>query len=272
MIKSMDSSPSSFNQQNNSLQYRDTAPYCARNLIGALLRESEKVFALLSAGEPLENIREQATNGTLFSQKALLSRKRFWNMLSVRYFQLPDWVINDLIGAYRVAPHSAEFTSLLYVHYALRDHLTFDFITQRLWSKWNSHQLDVSPDDILKMLDESAESEPQIATWTDATRERLSTIILSSLRDFGVLSGKQKKRLTKPVLPLFVVEHILHILTAEGVRGNTVLKDPIWRLFLCTDDEIAHYLQQLGLNRRIHFERVGETVVLQTPAEWESPE
>ncbi|MDG6251549.1 BrxA family protein, partial [Methanocalculus sp.] len=233
------------------------------------LIESEKVFALLSGGESLDNIREKAINGTLFSQKAQLSRKRFWNMLSVRYFQSPDWIIDDLIVAYRSGPHSTEFTSLLYVHYALCDHLTFDFITQVLWNKWNSHQYDVSPDDILKMLDDTVEYEPQITTWTNATRKRLSTIILSSLRDFGVVSGKQKKKLIKPVLPLFSVEHILHILTAEGVRGNAVLKDPIWRLFFCAEDEVAHYLQQLGLKRRIGFERVGETVVLQTPAEWE---
>ncbi len=268
----MDSSPSPLNRQNTSDQSRDTSPYRARNLIGALLIESEKVFGLLSEGAALDTVREQAVDGTLFSQKALLSRKRFWSMLGVRYFQLPEWALNDIIEARRNGPHSSEFISLLYVHYALSDHLTFDFITQTLWKKWLSHEHDVSPDDMLKMHDDSAESEPQIEKWTASTRERLSTIVLSALKDFGVLSGRQKKKLVKPVLPLFAAEHILHILIEEGVRGNNILKDPTWRLFFCSEDDVAHIFQQLGLNRKIGFERVGDTVVLQTPAEWERQE
>lgn len=249
-------------------RYRDISPYRARNLVGALLTESERVFGCLAEGLPLEEIHERAIHGTLFTQRALLSRKRFWYMLQSRYFNLPEWVLNEMIEAYRRGPHSQEFISLLYLHYALSDHFTFDFITKDLWEKWVLQQFSVSRDDILKMLDDSAESEPQIKKWTEATRIKLAGIILSSLRDFGVLEGKQKKKLVKPVLPLNTAAHTLHILTAEGVKGNDVLSDPVWHLFLCTEDDVAHHLQQLALNRIIHFERVGRTVVLQTPDEW----
>jgi len=189
-------------------------------------------------------------------------------MLQSRYFKLPAWALDELVEAYRCGPHSREFISLLYVHYALSDRFTFDFITRDLWKKWSLQQVWVSSDDILKILDDHAESEPQIKTWTEATRVKLAGIILSSLRDFGVLEGKMKKKLVKPVLPLNAVEHILHILTAEGVKGSDVLSDPTWRLFFCTEDEVAHHLQHLALKRIIHFERAGRTVVLQTPEEW----
>lgn len=251
-----------------SSHYHDTSPYRARNMIGALLIESEKVFGCLEAGHSLEEIREMALHGTLFTQRALLSRKRFWTMLQGRYFKLPKWALDELIEAYRSCPHGREFVSLLYVHYALCDRFTFDFITRVLWEKWSLQQFNVANDDILKMLDDCAEAEPQVTTWTEATRVKLAGIILSSLRDFGVLEGKLKKRLVKPVLPLKTAEHILRILTAEGVRGNDVLTDPTWRLFLCTEDEVAHHLQHLALKRIIHFERAGRTVVLQTPDEW----
>ena len=252
-------------------RYRDKSPYHARNLVGALLVESEKVFGCLAEGLPLEEINEKAVHGTLFTQRALLSRKRFWYMLQSRYFDLPEWVLKEMIEVYRCGPHSQEFISLLYLHYALSDHFTFDFITEDLWEKWTRQQFDASRDDILKRLDNSAELEPQIKSWTEATRIKLAGIILSSLRDFGVLEGKQKKRLVKPVVPQKTVEHILHILTAEGVKGSDVLSDPTWRLFLCTESDVAHHLQHLALKRVIHFERVGKTVVLQTPEEWDRP-
>jgi hypothetical protein len=40
-----------------------------------------------------------------------------------------------LVEAYRYGPHSQEFISLLYLHYALSDHFTFDFITEDLWEE-----------------------------------------------------------------------------------------------------------------------------------------
>jgi len=251
--------------------YRDKSPYHARNLVGALLVESERVFGCLAEGLPLEDVREKAVHGTLFTQRALLSRKRFWYMLQTRYFDLPEWVLHEIVEAYRYGPHSQEFISLLYLHYALSDHFTFDFITEDLWEKWLRQQFDVSREDVLKKLDESAESEPQIKSWTEATRIKLAGIILSSLRDFGVLEGKQKKRLVRPVIPQKTTEHILHVLTAEGIKGSDVLADPIWRLFFCTESDVAHHLQHLALKRIIHFERVGKTVVLQTPDEWSRP-
>ena len=262
--------PNSEGNLDEIVNYRDSDPYCARNLMGALLKESEKVFQCLEQGLPISEIRDRALNGKIFTQKAHLSRKRNWNTVYIRYLKLPEWVLQDIIEAYKSGPHSSEFISLLYLHYVLSDHLTFDFITQILWDKWNTQNYSVSRDDILKMLDDASDSESKINTWTDATRMRLSSIILSSLKDFGILSGKQKKKLLKPVLPLPTAEHILRILTAEGLQGNLVIKDPIWRLFFCTENDVANYLQQLSFNRRIRFEKVGDTVMITTPEEWEN--
>jgi hypothetical protein len=46
------------------------------------------------------------------------------------------------------------------------------------------------------------------------------------------------------------------------------LRDSCWRLFFCEENDVAHILSQLAQERRIHFERVGSTVVLDTPPEW----
>lgn len=236
--------------------------------MGALLKESEKIFQCLEQGLPIADIREKALTGKIFTQKALLSRKRNWEILDVRYLRLPQWVLQDMIKAYKSGPHSSEFISMLYLYYVLSDHLTFDFITQVLWNKWNAQDFTVSRDDILTFLDDASESESKINTWTDSTIVRLSSIILSSLRNFGILSGKQKKKMLKPVLPLSTVEHILRILTVEGLQGNLIIKDPIWRLFFCTENDVANYLQQLSFNRKIRFEKVGDTVMITTPEEW----
>jgi len=45
------------------------------------------------------------------------------------------WVIAALSDAFAKGQQSPEFISLLYLHYAVRDRLTFDFVTQVLWDK-----------------------------------------------------------------------------------------------------------------------------------------
>jgi len=249
--------------------YRDTGLYSARNSSkGALVPEAGKVIQGLRSGLSLDELRVSALEGNLFTQRARSTRRRIWGTIHHRYLSQPEWGMSDLQRAYGEGPLSREFTSLLYVHYALRDRLTYDFVTKILWKRWGNNQFSVVPEDIRSLLDQASETQPQIERWAENTRTRLARHILSALRDFGVLQGKQKKTLVQPPLPLPAAEHLLRILTAEGLRGAQVLRDASWRLFFYREDDVAHTLSRLAQERRINFERVGDTVVLDTPAEW----
>jgi hypothetical protein len=75
------------------------------------------------------------------------------------------------------------------------------------------------------------------------TQEKgLATSILTALRDFGFLKGTQKKKIVHLLLPLSTAEHLLRILTGEGLRRSEVLSDSTWRLFLLSPDDVAHIL------------------------------
>jgi hypothetical protein len=249
--------------------FRDTGPYSARNSSkGALIAEAGKVIKGLRSGLSLDELRARALDGDLFSQRARATRKRIWALLYFRYLSQPDWVLSALQSAYGEGAHSQEFISLLYLHYALRDRLTYAFVTEILWEQWGNQQRSVVREDVLSLLDQASETQPQIQRWAESTRLKLAGSILTALRDFGVLEGRQKKTLIQPTLPLPTAEHLLRILTAEGLRGSEILRDFSWRLIFCEENDVAHVLSQLAQERRIHFERVGSTVVLDTPDEW----
>ncbi len=256
-----------------SKPYRDGGPYSGRNSSkGALLPEITRVVAGLCAGAALDDLRTSALDGDLISQRARDTRSRIWRAIRHMYLSQPAWGLSDLQAAYQNGPLSQEFISLLYVHYALRDHLTFDFVTQVLWARWQARQINVGPQDIHALLDQAAETQPQIRRWTANTRSRLARHILAALRDLGLLKGIYKKTLVQPILPLPTAEHLLRILIAEGLRGTEVLRDPSWRLFFCAENDVAHLLSQLAQERRIRFERVGGTVVFDVPEEWSQGE
>jgi len=253
---------------------RDLGPYSSRNTSkGALLDESHQIVSALAQGLPLEQVREQAHQGQILRQKARLSRTTIWERVHFRLLTHENqWVIEALKRAQAAGRYSPEFISMVYLLYCLRDHLTFDFVTQWIWPRWAAGERGVFPEDLLDYLDQASEAQPQIRRWSESSRRKLCTSILTALRDFGLLKGTQKKEVVKPPLPMTTAGMILRLLTGEGGRGAGVLEDPTWRLFLLSANEVAHILLRLSQQRWIRFEKAGDTVVLETPVQWSAKE
>lgn len=250
---------------------RDVGPYSTRNTAkGALLTEVGQVVAALARGMTVDQVRDAVLSGSLLTQRSVNSRKGIWDRIHYRYLtHRLDWVMSSLIDAFKNGAHAPEFISLLYLHYALRDRLTYDFVTEVLWHTGYQTRPLVARNAVLDLLDAKAPNHLEIARWRESSRVKLAGNMLSALRDFGVLEGIQRKFLVRPALPLSTAAHLLRILTAEGNRGRQVLEDSTWRLFLLSEQEVAATLANLAREGEIHFEKVGTTVVLQTPKHWE---
>lgn len=245
---------------------RDTGLYSARNTSkGALLAETHAVFRALASERSIAEVRADCLGGTLLRQRARESRRRIWDAIHWRFFawEPPKWVPEDLANASRADVTSPGFVGLVYVHYARRDHLTFDFMTDKLWSMWKRSSSEVRPNDVLDFLAESEEPEP--ARWRETTRTKLAGNVLSALRDFGLLTGVQRKTIQRPVVPPEVALHLCRLLHAEGLRGRSLLEAVDWHLFLWNIDDTARSLAQLAQQGAVRFERSGRTVVLEVP-------
>jgi len=250
---------------------RDIGPYSARNSSkGALIEEAGRVCGALARGQTVEKVRDQVLRGTLLTQRSRENRERIWTSIQQRYLiPTTPWLTSMLAETYASGAHSREFVSLLYLLYALRDRLTFDFVTNVLWAKGHQTRPLISRNEVLDLLKQAASRQAQIERWSESTRIKLAGSILTALRDFGLLEGKQKKILVKPLLPLSTAEALLRVLTVEGCRGRQAIQDSTWRLFLLTEQEVASTLAKLAQQGRIRFEKAGSTVVLETPEEWE---
>lgn len=254
------------------LAIRDLGQYSSRNASkGALLEETSRVISALASGLSLDEVRKEALEGTLLQKSTLTNRRTVWRRIHFRLFTHGvDWVINDLVDAYGYGPYSSEFISIIYLQYCLRDHLAFDFASKVIWNRYLEDRLLISRHDILSFLDEASYEQPAIMDWSDTTRRKVATSTLTAFRDFGLLRGTQKKYITQPPLPLFTAQHLLRILVSEGVKGVDVINNKTWRLFLRSPGEVSNSLVELGRENRIHYERTGSTVVLETPVEWGS--
>ena len=262
------------NGDESTKSIRDTGPYSVRGTAGSpFVRETAQIVGALADGLTVDEVRTQVHDGSILNQQSRVSRQSAWKQIRRRLFSPPrEWVLEDLKRALQFGPTSKEFASLLYIHYAIRDRLTFDVITQLLWPKWQAGERAVARESVLMFMDKAAADEPQVLQWSDSTRRKLAGSVLTGLRDFGLVRGVQKKELIQPVVPLLAVEHLLHILTEEGTKGRDIVGDPSWTLFFLTQHATADLLMKLAANGVIRFERGGHTVVLETPPDWEVAE
>jgi hypothetical protein len=245
---------------------RDTGPVSARNSSkGALLPEAHTVFRALASGSSPAELRVACLTGQLLRQRARESRRRIWQSLDWRYFAWspPRWVLAELGESAKLDVADRRFVGLTYLHYARRDRLTFDFVTEKLWSLWREGVRDARRSDVLDFLAENGEGTS--VRWRQTTRLKLAGNVLSALRDFGLLTGVQRKKLQRPVVAPEVVLHLSRLLEREGLRGRAVLEARDWRLLLWNIEDTAQALSGLAQRGDIRFERSGRTVVLEVP-------
>lgn len=115
---------------------------------GALLLETHAVFRALAGGASERELKEKCLSGVLIGKCARLTRARVWDAISWRFFswQPAGWTVADLGRAAMESPRpSPTFVGLVYLHYARRDHLTFDFVTEHLFASWAGGRGTVSP-------------------------------------------------------------------------------------------------------------------------------
>jgi len=245
---------------------RDIGPVSTRNSSkGALLAEAQSIFRAFGGSTSLSKLREQCLQGSILRQPARETRNRIWKAVHWRFFAWnpPRWVLTELAEAAGEAS-SAVFVGLAYVHYARRDRLTFDFVSGWLWSRWKEGIRTVGRADVMDFLREATGGHGDWK-WRESTRKKVAGNLLSALRDFGLLTGVQRKTLQRPVVAPEVVLHLCRLLDAEGLRGRALLEACDWRLFLWDIQDVSHALAKLAQRGELRFERSGPTVVLEVP-------
>jgi hypothetical protein len=246
-------------------EIRDRSAASTRNTSkGALLKEAFTVFSAVRAGLPLANVRQAIMNGEVLQKTAFHTKRTIWNALKHRYLGVgADWIGRSLAASTKEGLQSPDYLSLAYLYFALRDRLIFDFVTGPIWDRWRRQSTSVDRADYLSFLDQQAETFSEVKKWHESTRKKLAGNTLSSLRDFGLLKGTQRKQIRRVTVAPETVFHLLAILTAEGLEGRAILEAPDWGLFLWSETEVSNALGELAQMNWIRFERGGRTVILQ---------
>ena len=230
---------------------------------GGLIKESFAVFGAIAPGFSFDEVRTGILDGRLLQKTSIETRRSIWMALRHRYFSLDPYVARSLARATALGLDSVEFRSLAYLYYAIRDRVVFEFVTGPIWEKWRSGSTSLDPIDFFEFLDALAVEHPDLKRWRESTRIRLGQNVFSALRDFGILTGTQRKNIQQPGVAPETLFHLLSILWAEGLRGTSLLAAPDWRLFLLSESQVAEHLAGFARREWIRFERSGRITILE---------
>ena len=143
----------------------------------------------------------------------------------------PAWVLDDLAAfAQEEAPVALQ--AALLIHVPRQDRLLYDVAQQLIVPRWQTGTTLILREDVQRYLDDMTPTHPEIGTWTHGTREKLAGNLLSILRDYGQLKGKERKQIVEPVVPAHVVQYLARLLQAEGIAAGELAHHPDWRLWL----------------------------------------
>jgi hypothetical protein len=213
--------------------WRTTGGYLPTNASKTGLLEETRTFLLaLDQLESISAARQALVDGEL-PQRSRETRDTIVGIIQqrlTRWFP-PAWVYRDLI---RFA-HDRSQPSLpaaLLIHVVRQDALLADFVQREIRPRWERGDHVLVRADVQRFLDQALEHHPEIDAWSRETREKLAGNMLSILRDYGLLRGREKKQIVEPLVPSAVVEHLIRLLRAEGVAEEALADHPDWSIWL----------------------------------------
>ena len=154
--------------------------------------------------------------------------------------------------------------TVMYYHTAKIDAFLYDFVTTDLFERYYTGQMNLSAADVLRCI-QNASPDKFDKPWSDSVKGRLSRGVMSTLRDFGILEGKAKKKIADFYLPIEAFVYVAFLIHSHVSAGEMILNHDDWKLFLLKSQGVermfleAHQLGFLNYNAagkliRIEFE------------------
>ena len=231
--------------------WRATGSYLLRLASKTSLIEETRQFLLTyERVRDIEATRQALVNGGL-PQRSRATRQTILEIVQIRLtrWHPPAWVLNDLI-TFAQDGYQAELQAALLLHTARQDNLLYDFIQQVVVPNWFAGERELIRADVQRFLDSVQSAHPEVENWSHSTREKLSSNVLTTLRDFGLLQGTVTKQIVEPIVPPVVLQHLIRLLQAEGIPLEQVAHHPDWQLWLWDATRAQKAIEMLNLQER----------------------
>jgi hypothetical protein len=232
---------------------------------GALLPDTKLLLEHWDGEVDVEANLERVKRENLFGKA---SRSRVEDILLVfrqRYLKDPE-LLKALVTLAKSRMPADSLDRILYFQAVRSDLLLHDLVTQLL-AEWSERgDKEIRPVEVQNWIDEQVAAGKTERPWSEAVQRRVTQGLLSALRDFGILEGQVKKRISYPYLPVEAFAFIAFQLYLGGRSGERLLNDEEWKLFLVPDGMVERFFLEAHQEGLLEYYAAGPVVRLDFPA------
>ena len=101
--------------------------------------------------------------------------------------------------------------------------------------------------------------------WTSIVAMKVARGLLAALRDYGILTGANKKRIAAPYLPVATFALPARIRHELGYRGKSAIGDKAWQLYFLTSTAVERFFVEASSSHLLIYETAGPVVRIEFP-------
>jgi hypothetical protein len=146
---------------------------------------------------------------------------------------------------------------------ARSEKLLYDFVAQELFVANKHHDPNVRINETARWITSRLQAQRQ--RWTPTVTLKVARGLLAALRDFGILEGASKKRISPSYLPVEAFAYIAFCLHDLGVSGEALVSHRDWRLFLMSPAVVERLFIEASQRRLLQFEAAGKIYRVEFP-------
>lgn len=228
----------------------------------SLIDETITAMRYASQSSEKEGVKKAILEDDLLGKSTHESRSTIWDKLHQRYFV--NWKRSKLLAKVVEALPFETARLFIYYDFCRTEPILYDAITTPIYSRFEDGFNGIDVSDLQNWLDSKEPEHPEVNTWSPQTRKKILSNILTILRDFGLMSGIDRKTFERVYVPATMAGYILYTLkeSIEQFGPQTVISSPDWRLFYLDESDVISLLKEMTHEGYCVFKKQGEIMTL----------
>jgi hypothetical protein len=230
----------------------------------ALLDDTKVLFSCWDDGISVKQNLQKAKEENIFGKTSRSRVKDILNIFRQRYLLNSD--LAEALSVLVKQGFLSESLNLIFYFYSARaDSLIFDTVIEILLPMSQIGQNEIHTDEILERIRQWVREGKTETEWSEKTSLRAVQGLLATLRDFGILQGTMKKKISPVYLPVKTFAFIAFQLFIEKHYGEKMLTHPVWRLFFLYRDAVERFFIEAHQEKLLYYYAAGSVIRIEFP-------
>lgn len=221
--------------------------------------ETKTILSTYAEYESYEELERQVVEGNILNKNTDEYRTNILREVTRRH--IPDkeeYTETPLMQVVTAGVRSDVVDWCLYYEFA-QDPFIRLVTTDFLYPEFERGTLAVQAVDIVEFIESIQENYADLRERSESTINEAATKYLTSLRNFGLLEGTQRKEFAVTYIPDETIAYVLYRLFQKGANSaSEIIEHEDWKLFLMNESEVQRRIRDIS-PQYVTYEKRGST-------------